>query len=392
MNFKNKNILLIIHHGALGGAERQGLGLSKILVEDYNCEVDLLLTFSDKLDKDFETYSKECQIRKVHYFGPAYLNLPKKFELRNFKRLKWSLGYLWKLRKELNKYQYDIIIPFLNTPSKISFYLYKILPSVKITFWHQLGLDKWSRDIFEEIAAKHIPCVIANSPTGLELFSQQYRINKKYVLPQYVSLNYERGNRERILSNFQISEKKILIGMIAQYRYDKYHELLLKAFERINFNQYDVHLIFLGNKDISATSRKKFEELNKIIKKSSCNNRVSLLTNKKVQDVLNILDIGVLVSKIEGMPNAVMEYMLYGLPVVASNHPGCRQLVEDDINGFLVNNDEEDLFLALMKLIENKSLRLSMSRNNQSKIKQFDGKKYIHDLEMILTEVCSAKH
>ena len=46
MELKNKNILLIIHAGALGGAERQALGLAKYLNEACNCTVDLLFTVS----------------------------------------------------------------------------------------------------------------------------------------------------------------------------------------------------------------------------------------------------------------------------------------------------------------------------------------------------------
>ena len=49
------------------------------------------------------------------------------FSIKNLKRFKWSIQYLLKMRKGLLPYKYDIIIPFLNFPSKVAFYLYKLL-------------------------------------------------------------------------------------------------------------------------------------------------------------------------------------------------------------------------------------------------------------------------
>ncbi len=43
MDLYNKKILLVIHQGYLGGAERQGLGISKILTTKYNCTVNVLV-------------------------------------------------------------------------------------------------------------------------------------------------------------------------------------------------------------------------------------------------------------------------------------------------------------------------------------------------------------
>lgn len=133
MHFRNKTVLLIIHQGHLGGAERQGLGISKILTAKYNCEVNVLLTHSDVMSDEFRSYANECRINKILFFGKSYLLLKREFSYRNFKRLVWSLKYLNKLRRELKPYKPDVIIPFLNFPSKLSFYLFKIVPSVKYT-------------------------------------------------------------------------------------------------------------------------------------------------------------------------------------------------------------------------------------------------------------------
>ena len=59
MKLVNKKILLVLHQGGLGGAERQALGLAKYLSEERGCEINLLLTFSNFQTQDFIDYAKK---------------------------------------------------------------------------------------------------------------------------------------------------------------------------------------------------------------------------------------------------------------------------------------------------------------------------------------------
>lgn len=386
MDFNNKNILLVIHQAALGGAERQGLGMSKILTEDYNCKVDVLLTFYSEMNAEFEEYAKLCKVRDIFYYGPTYLNFPRSFNLKEFKRLKWSVEYLLLLRKKLKPKNYEVIIPFLNLPSKVAFYLYKLLPGVKYTFWHQLGLDRYSNDLFEKIVIKNIPCIIANAEDGLDVFRQQYRLNsdKLFVLPQYVSMEYSEDNSVEFKRKYRIRENHIVIGMIAHYRPEKLHSLLLHTFSKLLKKYDNIHLVFLGNKEISETSRLKFSALKEEIRERKLLDHLSLVSGEKVQDVLSVMDIGVLVSEIEGMPNAVMEYMLYGLPVITTAHSGCKTLLGD--SEFLIENNESELYRGLRKLIDSPALRESEGELNARKIKSFNKESYISELEKIMNK------
>lgn len=102
--FRNKKVLLIMHYGSLGGAERQGLGLAKFLTEEYQCEVSLLLTFSDELQPDFKQFAKACHIRHIFHTHAPYLVCWKELSYRNLKRLVWSFKYIWGYRKILKPY------------------------------------------------------------------------------------------------------------------------------------------------------------------------------------------------------------------------------------------------------------------------------------------------
>lgn len=384
MDLKNKNILLVIHQGQLGGAERQGLGISKLLTNDNNCNVDLLLTFSGNMSNDFKDFAKTCNIRNIYHFGKPYLVFRREFSYRNFKRLIWSLKYLFRLRKGLRNNDYDIIIPFLNFPSKVAYYLYKLLPTVKFTFWHQLGLDTLSLDIFESIAAKNIPCVIGNASNCLDMFKSPYKIDPKKlnVLPQYITMEHKNGNKNELRAKYLIPQEAIVIGMIAHFREEKLFGLLLNAFRILCEKHDNIYLVLLGGKNISSATMQKFKTLKDRIDEEQMTSKISLLSGLMPEDVLNCIDIGVLVSRIEGMPNVVMEYMLYGLPVVATKHPGCIQLLGE--SKFLIENKEVDLCNKLDELILSEPLRYTEGEINSKKIKRFNMEAYVKNLESIM--------
>lgn len=63
----------------------------------------------------------------------------------------------------------------------------------------------------------------------------------------------------------------------------------------------------------------------------------------------------------EGVPKVLIEAASAGRPLVATNMPGCREIVMDGANGFLVApNSPKALFETLSILIENKELRQKM--------------------------------
>ena len=74
-------------------------------------------------------------------------------------------------------------------------------------------------------------------------------------------------------------------------------------------------------------------------------------------DILAAADLSVLPSLSEGLPNAVLESMAAGVPVVATSVGGTPELVEDGVTGLLVPpRDAEALAVAIARLIGNPAL------------------------------------
>lgn len=381
-NFQNKTVVLMIKVAMLGGAERQALGLANFLIKNYNCKVHLITTHSNQPTKEFHEFALACGIDVIHYFGEPSLTVRKEFSILNLKRTIRALKYTRKMKKEVAKFKPDIIIPFLNTPSKIAALIYKSV-GAQFTFWHQLGLDNYTYDLLEQKAVNQTPFIIANAENGLEVFRNHYKVSKEklFVLPQYVSIKKIILDAVLLKTKFGIPNDSITIGMIAHYRTEKFQELLLQSFSEIKTDK-NIHLVFLGNKDNSEETLDKYNSIVALSKSLHCFDKVSFLSGEAVEEVLNCIDIGVLVSEIEGTPNVVMEYMLYGLPVIATHHSGCVGLLQS--SEFLIPNDKNILRDKLQTLIDNANIRIKEGEDNAEKVKKFSIKNYIESLHSII--------
>ena len=78
-------------------------------------------------------------------------------------------------------------------------------------------------------------------------------------------------------------------------------------------------------------------------------------------------DIVVLPSYREGLPKALIEACAIGRPIITTDTPGCRECVEDGVNGFLVPiNDYKQLAKSVIQLIFDENLRLEFGKKSRS--------------------------
>ena len=98
----------------------------------------------------------------------------------------------------------------------------------------------------------------------------------------------------------------------------------------------------------------------KFILKSKKNINIKFIDKiLNIEELVYACDIGVLFSNIntgEGLPNAVIEFMALSKPVIATDAGGTNELILDEINGFLVKNEESIIVQLVKSLVDNVDL------------------------------------
>ncbi|HEY7439336.1 MAG TPA: glycosyltransferase family 4 protein [Acidimicrobiia bacterium] len=98
-----------------------------------------------------------------------------------------------------------------------------------------------------------------------------------------------------------------------------------------------------------------------------------------VAELYAAMDIYVLASHREGFPRSAMEAAAMGLPIVATNVRGCRQVVDDGVNGRLVTvRDPASLARAMLELTTDDETRTAMGKASIVKARrEFDQRRQI---------------
>ncbi len=109
-----------------------------------------------------------------------------------------------------------------------------------------------------------------------------------------------------------------------------------------------------------------------------------------IRDVIRLADCVVLPSYREGTPRSLLEAASMGKPLVATNVPGCIEVVENGVNGFLCeSHNAEDLAsqMAQMMLLDDEALE-KMGRASRQKIENtFDENLVIQKYQKAVAEI-----
>lgn len=103
-------------------------------------------------------------------------------------------------------------------------------------------------------------------------------------------------------------------------------------------------------------------------------------------------DIVCLPSRHEGVPKVLLEAAAAGLPIVASDIPGCKEVVKHGKNGFLVKNEDiKGLVGAFEALINDKELRHKMgAKGRQIAEKEFSVNKVVKETIRVYEDALSS--
>jgi glycosyltransferase involved in cell wall biosynthesis len=153
-----------------------------------------------------------------------------------------------------------------------------------------------------------------------------------------------------------------IIGTVARLIQRKGIDVLLRAFGIVR-HSHRVHLIVVGDGPLG-------EELRALAHELRIEDSISWL-GFQADPVkwLEAMDVFAFPSRLEGVPNAVLEAMAVGLPIVATTIGGVVDILEEGRTGFLIPPDDPDaLAAALDRLLRNASLRADLGYHARNRV------------------------
>jgi len=168
-----------------------------------------------------------------------------------------------------------------------------------------------------------------------------------------------------IRKEYNIPEDAFVLVMVALLRPRKGADLLIQAMKKVLKQSPNAYLLLVGSDDISEEPGhgRKLRELAHGLGMNG--NVIFTGFRDNIQSIMKECDLMVLPSRFgEGLPMVILEAMAAGLPVVASRVEGVPEVIEDGVNGFLVDpGDVEELSENIINAMRNPHLLRDVAKS-----------------------------
>jgi glycosyltransferase involved in cell wall biosynthesis len=301
---------------------------------------------------------------------------------------KWRWDALWRLYCLLRRERPTVLHTWMfhaNIPGRVLGRLTGVpaIISSERTMGQEGSLRRWLNCLTASLADQ----VVCVSQRVADFVVQDVGIprHKILVIPNGIDLrDFEHlPGKHQARAMLGLSSDRMLVGTVARLNSVKRLDVLLQAMGSL----LGVYAVIVGDGSERAP-------LEAISERSGLAGRVHFAGQQdEVQTWLAALDVFVLSSDWEGMPNALLEAMAAGLPVVATAVGGTPEVVVDGVTGLLVPpRDPVALAEAITRLLHDPDLRRQMGQAGRERVKErFTVERMVSRTEALYRELIAEK-
>ena len=327
-----KKVGLLISSLNGGGAERVVSRLSLILSNEY--DIYILLFNTDKIEYEYkgEIIDINVPANSKGIMSKILLLLKRVYKIRLIKKNK-SL---------------DIVISFLDSPNIANILSKNKSCKVAISIRNYIDIEKKTSSTLKlsnflmRIIYQYADVVIPVSKEISKMLLEKYSINKsklKVIYNPYDMVEIEKLANESIEEKYEsfMQSNKIFIS-VGRQTYQKGFWHLVKAFKLVLDKEPDSRLVIIGNEDSTG------KLINLIHDLDIMNNVLLTGFQKNPFKFIKRSKIFVMTSLFEGFPNALVEAMACGCPVISTDcKSGPKEILLEKFN---FNNTTEDIIFG----------------------------------------------
>jgi glycosyltransferase involved in cell wall biosynthesis len=217
--------------------------------------------------------------------------------------------------------------------------------------------------------------IIAISQSVKKSLMKYELVPERKISIVYNGIDFNKFNESYISKGYN-QGKKLTIGTVCRLERQKGLKYLLLAMRLILTKFPDTILEIIGEGSLEP-------ELKLLSKKLGISN--SVIFFGKFANVIPFykrMDIFVLPSIYEGFGIVILEAMASGIPIVATNIEGIKEVIVNEISGLLVSpKNPDDLACAILQIIENRQLREKLIDEGIKRARLFDIDEHVKSLD-----------
>lgn len=344
-------ILVVVDTMGTGGKERRLLELLKGLVKYDHLQCELVI-LSDIIE----------------YLELKQLDL----KIHSVKRnAKVDLSVYQKLYAIARDFEPDIIQSW---SSLVSLYVFPIAKLLRIKFVNAMIADApkdlkvfSSRWVRSRLSFPFSDAIVANSQAGITAYSAPK--HKSHCIPNGIDLKRfsTLDDKMNIRKKFGI-KTKFVVGMVGSFRGAKDYGVYIEAARQILSQRKDISFLAIGEgKDLPIYQASIEKELQDYI--------IFPGRQEDIESIVNVFNIGVLITDNrvhgEGISNAIIEYMVLGKAVIATDTGGTTELLIDGETGIITpQRDPHTLADNILYLIDHPEIAHQMGKAGQERISE----------------------
>jgi glycosyltransferase involved in cell wall biosynthesis len=367
-------ILMVVDSIVKGGKERRMLELVKAL---------------SKQGQDYEIYL--VSLTNVVEYDYVY-DLPIKLEIIERKSKK-DLSVIFKLRKIIKSFQPDIIHSW-GTMASVYLSMVNLFTS-KSRFINGTIADAYqdlnwfdTHYLRTKLTTPFSKVMLGNSQAGIKAY--KVPLHKTVCIYNGIDLNRFRNLTPPEQIECQLLGRKkgdsYIAAMVGAFEDRKDYDTLIKAAIKLCAKNNKVIFLLIGEGSLMDSIKQQVP--------AELKDRIHFLGSRSdIEAILQIVDVGLLITPCEGISNSIMEYMASGKPVIASREGGTKELVIDGETGFLVDQKRSDQIIEKMELLMNDPrLAATMGQKGQQRIREnFDLAKMTDSFKMLYKRLSTPK-
>jgi len=253
---------------------------------------------------------------------------------------------------------------FKNSVLQLVYNIVQKLVALRVDFTVFQNDDDYAYFIKNNLVKNYNSKVIKSSGLNLKTFSVTTDNTKLDLLKEELSLNDEKTF--------------ILVSRMVEQKGIRYY---LQAAKLCYEKGYNYNFLLVGQLDTDKSiSLEEIQEYKQYV--------TYLGRREDVKELLQLSDIFVLPTYYrEGVPRVLLEASALGLPLIATDMPGCRDVVEDEYNGKLIKiKNTQDLFEKMVYVAQSDKFK-EYAQNAKQKVKEFDLDKVVIKYDEVYKKV-----